>query len=283
MPRRDTRAQERRWMRARRAELQFSRQLRLVANKCGTLARKTFDPERPLGSTAQLRRALENYGQTLAPWAKATAEKMIADVARRDETFWFEQSKAMAVNLRKEIKSAPTGIAMRERMYEAAALITSLPLEAAQRVEQIAIEYMTRGIRAGEFAKRIMATGQVTKSRAMTIARTETSRTAGVLQEVRAKSVGSEGYIWRTSMDFDVRDLHADLEGKFFTWDRPPVAGSNNMRYHPGGGPNCRCWAEVILPGERRPAYGRRFRARDTAIIVGGRPRILGEFRCSPG
>lgn len=265
MPRRDTRAMQKRWKRTQRAELQFARALRRVAARCGALTRGAINPQSPLASSAQARRALEGYGQTLQDWARATAARMVADVSRRDERFWIEQSKEIGRNLRKELQRSPTGPAVRERTAEAAALITSLPLEAAQRIEVYAVDYMTKGIRASELVKRIMETGEVTKSRANTIARTETSRTAGLLQEVRAKSVGSPGYIWRTSEDADVRDLHRRLEGKYFTWDRPPVAGSRGMRYHPGGGPNCRCWAEVVLPEEvRGKRYGyrpRRLRA----------------------
>jgi SPP1 gp7 family putative phage head morphogenesis protein len=251
--RKDSAAQRKRWQRAQRAELQFARALRKVAARCGALTRGTFDPTKPMGSSAKARRALENYGQTLQQWAKATAARMVADVSRRDEKFWYEQSKLVGKLLKAEIKNAPTGIAVRERTAEAAALITSLPLEAAQRIEKYAVEYMTQGIRASELAKRVMATGEVTKARANLIARTETSRTAGLLQEVRAKSVGSDGYVWTSSQDWDVRDRHKELDGKFFRWDAPPIAGERGERYHPGAGPNCRCFAFVILPGEKRP------------------------------
>lgn len=265
MPRRDTKAMERRWKRTQRAELQFARQLRRVAARCGALTRGTFDPSRPMGSTAQARRELERYAQTLQQWAKTAAAKMVLDVARRDEKFWFDQSREIGRNLKKEIQKGRTGIAVRERTAEAAALITSLPLEAAQRIERYAVEYMTKGIRASVLAERVMATGEVTKARANTIARTETSRTAGILQEVRAESVGSPGYIWRTSMDADVRDRHRALEGTYHTWARPPIAGENGERAHPGGIYNCRCWAEVVLPGETvKPRGMRRFTAKET-------------------
>jgi SPP1 gp7 family putative phage head morphogenesis protein len=242
---------------ARRAELQFARALRKVARQCGILARKTFNSSRPMGSTQALRAALEKYGQLLTPWARATAKRMVLDVARRDEKFWRDQSKLMARNLKQEIRNAPTGIALRERTAEAAALITSLPLEAASRVEKLAVQYMTQGIRAKTLAKDIMRTGQVTQSRANTIARTETSRTAGILQQVRAESVGSEFFIWRTAEDIDVRVRHRRLAGRVFRWDTPPVAGENGERALPGGIYNCRCHAEPLLPGEDRPNRSR--------------------------
>jgi hypothetical protein len=45
-------------------------------------------------------------------------------------------------------------------------------------------------------------------------------------------------YTWRTAGDRKVRDAHASLNGRMFSWTRPPEHG------HPGTEPNCRCWSE---------------------------------------
>jgi SPP1 gp7 family putative phage head morphogenesis protein len=267
-PRKDTAALRRRVIASKRAEEQFARALRRVAKKCGDLARKTFASGKPMGSSMKLRAALESYGQQLTPWARATAARMVADVARRDEKFWADQSKLMSRAFRAEIRKTPLGPELRERTAEAAELITSLPLEAALRVEALTIEYMTQGVRAKQLARDIMRTGQVTISRANTIARTETSRTAGIVQETRAKSVGSEGYVWRTAGDILVRELHEDLEGKYFRWDSPPIIGTRGERGHPGSIYNCRCWAEIVLPGEKMPGRKR---------VMGGASRFTAE------
>ena len=248
-------ATKQKWKKARHAEKQFAVALRKVAKRCEDLAKKTFKQNEPLSSSARLKRALELYAVDLQKWAKATAERMVMDVARRDEAFWAEQSKTMAKNLRAEIKKTPIGLKVRERTNEAAAYITSLPLEAAQRVEKISLQYLTQGKRASVLATDILNTGQVTKSRANLIARTETARTASVLQQTRAEAVGSEGYIWRTSEDVDVRERHRKLNGKYFTWISPPVSGENGERSHPGEIYNCRCWAEVVLPGEKKSSH----------------------------
>ena len=218
-------------------------------------AKNVYDEKDPVGSSLKLRRLLDKYAQTIRPWADETAKKMVLDVTRRDEKFWAEQSRNMAGALREEIKSTPIGAVLRQRTREAAALITSLPLEAAQRVERLAVRQLSGGARAGELAREIMRTGHVTESRANLIARTETSRTASLLQQTRAEYVGSEGYIWRTAGDADVREVHRRLAGKFFRWDSPPVAGENGERSHPGGIYNCRCWAEIVLPGEERRRF----------------------------
>lgn len=254
MPRRrsreDTAQMRKTWLRARRAEQQFGRSLRSLARRCGELAQQMFDEKDIMGSSARLRTLLRNYAQTLRPWAQETAKRMVLDVQRRDDTFWAERSREMARELVEEIRTAPTGIALRERTQEAAALITSLPLEAAQRIEQFTIRAMTDASRASEVAKEILRTGHVTKSRANLIARTETSRTASLLVQVRSEHIGAEGYIWRTSNDIDVRKEHRKLAGKFFRWDSPPIAGTKGMRYHAGQGPNCRCYAEIVIPDE---------------------------------
>jgi SPP1 gp7 family putative phage head morphogenesis protein len=192
---------------------------------------------------------------------------MVLDVSRRDEVFWAERSKEMARNLIEELKTAPTGVALRERTQEAAALIMSLPLEAAQRIEKFTVQALTDSSRADEVAKEIMRTGHVAKGRANLIARTEVSRTASLLVQVRSEHVGAEGYIWRTSNDIDVRKEHKRLAGKFVRWDAPPVAGPKGMRYHAGQGPNCRCYAEIILP-EYAPNGWRAPRFRAEAVNV---------------
>lgn len=209
-----------------------------------------FDDADPVGSAARLKNLLFKYGQTLQPWAREQARRMILDVTRRDDVFWADRTKEMGRALKDEIRSAPIGQALRARTQEAAAYITSLPLEAAQRVEQLTVQMLTDSSRAAELAQAIRRTGHVTKGRANTIARTEVARTASLLTQVRAQHVGATHYIWRTVGDSVVRDLHRELNGKVFSWDEPPVAGSNGERAHAGSIYNCRCYAEPILTDE---------------------------------
>lgn len=48
----------------------------------------------------------------------------------------------------------------------------------------------------------------------------------------------TQHYTWRTAGDRKVRDAHAALNGRIFSWAHPPEHG------HPGTEPNCRCWPE---------------------------------------
>jgi SPP1 gp7 family putative phage head morphogenesis protein len=151
----------------------------------------------------------------------------------------------MSLALRQEVENAPTGHTMKTLLAEQVHLIRSIPTEAAQRVHRLVIEGHG-STRAGDIAKEIMRSGNVTKSRAELIALTETSRAASTLTQARAQHIGSEGYIWRTSKDSHVRDSHRKMEGRFVRWDSPPTL--DGLTGHAGCLPRCRCYPEPVIP-----------------------------------
>ena len=240
------RIQRERFARARRADRDYGIQLRRIANNIGTLTH-VYDPNKP-ESAATLVNMLREYAKLIAPWARNAAIRLLGDVAQRDAEAWAEHSREMGRSLRAEIARAPTGVLLQELLVEQVGLITSLPLKSADRVQKLALRGIVEGSRGEDIVQMILNTGEVARSRATTIARTETARVASLLTQARAQYIGSEGYIWRTGQDSDVRPLHKELEGKLIKWSDPPVAGSNGERAHAGQIYECRCWAEVVLP-----------------------------------
>jgi len=189
---------------------------------------------------------LQRYAEALTPWAERTAAEMLTEVNRRDESAWMQNAADLSRALRQEIRTAPTGATMQALMAEQVTLIKSIPLDAAQRVHKLTIEGIEDSTRASEISKAIQASGDVAKSRADLIARTEVARTASTLTEARALHVGSPGYFWRTSGDGDVRESHREMEGKFVAWNDPPTL--DGMKGHAGQFPNCRCYPEPVIP-----------------------------------
>ena len=250
-----------RFVRSRKATSAFHTQLTKLGKTIGTIVDK-HAPGGKITNIAALRKALTDYSKLLKPWATSLVTKMHAEIDQRDAAAWTQASRAMGQSLRKEIATAPIGQAMRQVMQEQVKLITSLPVEAAERVHKLTIEGVVRGTRSEDVAKAIMESGHVSTSRARLIARTEVARTSSVLTETRARHIGSEGYIWRTSLDPDVRPAlnlpakqrahfvgsHRKLEGTYHRWDEPPVSGQHGERAHPGQIYNCRCWPEPVLP-----------------------------------
>ncbi len=233
----------------RRAQIQYARRLREVASQIGSIAR-AHEP----GQEREIELMLRDYADLIGPWARSTARRALQDVMRRDERAWVALGRDMERELRDEILTAPTGAVMREALDRQVRLITSLPLDAARRVRELADGALYSGARPDEIAQEIMRSGDVAKSRADLIARTEIARASSELTRARAQHVGSEGYVWRTAEDPLVRPLHRRLAGRFIRWDDPPVAGEHGERAHAGQIYNCRCYPEPVIPGERRKA-----------------------------
>jgi len=244
--RRERQKARERFLAGRRAESGYARRLRAVAKQVGELVSGLLGGGQE--ALARLRDTLEDYAQTLKPWAEKVAEKMVNEVSRRDKAAWEKHARSMGRTLAREIENAPTGETMRRLMENQVDLITSIPRRSAERVHQLVLKGIREGTRFEHVREEILKTGSVAVSRATLIARTETARAASVLTQARAEYVGSEEYIWRTAMDADVRRSHKALEGKTFRWDNPPVSEPTGERSHPGQIWNCRCVAEPILP-----------------------------------
>ena len=229
-------------LKARAAESNYSRELRSVARQVGRMisAMHNHEPQ-------ELEDLLRKYAALIKPWSKAVALRMISDVNARTERMWREYNKRLGLALRDELASGPTGIRARELLDQQVELITSIPMEAAERVHRVAQQAMVQGSRAEDVMRDILRTEDITVKRARLIARTEVARSASVLTQARAEAAGSDGYIWRTVGDADVRDSHSEMEGTYVRWDTPPRLSDGTVT-HAGQIYNCRCYAEPVLP-----------------------------------
>lgn len=228
--------------RANGAERTYAANLKRVAQHVGMIIGAY--PPADITKIHSLRLQLAKYAELLTPWAENAAAKMIEACNVRDKLNWsgLDISPAMM----RQLLNTDIGSDMRYNLARQVDLIKSLPLEAAQRVQDLTIKALENSTRADEIKKEIMRSGEVTQSRAVLIARTEVARTSSVLNQARAENVGSEGYIWRTSRDGDVRPSHRQMANVFVKWTDPPTL--DGMTGHAGCLPNCRCWSEVILP-----------------------------------
>ncbi|EFD4938976.1 minor capsid protein [Escherichia coli] len=232
---------------SRQAEIRYRTSLRQIARAVGDIVNGRYDGSND--SVTEIMDALERYSEIITPWATKVAENFTADIARQNEKQWRQHSRNISSELRNMVDRAPVGQVMKSIVAEQIKYIKSLPLEAADRVYDIqnkAIEAVVTGGRAEPFAKEIAASGDVSRSRANLIARTELGRATGALDQARALSIGSNGYIWRTAEDGDVRHSHREMEGKFVEWGRPPTL--DGMTGHAGELPNCRCYKEIVFP-----------------------------------
>lgn len=230
---------------SRRAEKSYARSLRKIADQVGHLI-GVYPPGDP-SSVPAIMQMLQKYAEALDVWALRTASAMVAEVENRDRKAWMAAAAEMSVELRREIQTAPTGEIMQALLSEQVTLIKSIPLDAAKRVHELTLQGLEDSSRGSEIVAEIMRSGEVAIGRANLIARTETARTASVLTQARATHIGSEGYIWRTAGDSDVRHSHKEMNGKFVRWGDPPTL-SDGTTTHAGQIYNCRCYPEPVLP-----------------------------------
>lgn len=189
--------------------------------------------------------ALNKYANTLDPWAKSQALKMLKEIDKQKSQAW----KELSLEIKKEL-TLPTNIArMQPLIDEQVKLIKSLPIEAASKAQYISITAYAEGKRPESIIKDLLELGQMTENRARLIARTEVAKAASTLTQARSELVGATHYIWRTSKDSDVRDSHKVMNGKVIAWAEPPEVDPGQF-YHAGQFPNCRCFPIPILPDE---------------------------------
>lgn len=249
MARLDRTGKRTRWEQARAAENSYAQRLKGVARMVENIIEGyAHDGHVDQGAERYIRHTLQRYAEQLTPWAESVARVMLADVDRRNLRAFKLHSKEMGRSLLAELVQAPTGMVYQALMVEQVKLIKSIPLAAAQRVHNLVTEGLVDSRRAEEIAEMIRASGKVSASKAILIARTEVSRAAASFTQARAMYAGSEGYIWRTSEDGAVRDTHKKQNGKYIRWDKPPKTDASLDPYHAGCGPNCRCFPEPVIP-----------------------------------
>jgi SPP1 gp7 family putative phage head morphogenesis protein len=245
---RETRKERAAFSASIKLEKDFGVHLRKIAAKVGHLVEQ-FDPSNQSEMT-ELEHMLQQYAELIKPWARAVSKRILTDVSRKDEKAWKKVGLSMSEGVRAEIRrTSPVGSLLRRLQAEQVDLITSIPRKAAQRVHELTLKNLESPGRASDIAKEIMRQGEVSKSDATRIARTEIARASSLLTQARATSIGSEGYIWRTSLDQDVRKSHKKMEGKFVRWDKPPTLSDGTVT-HAGQIYNCRCYPEPVIPDE---------------------------------
>lgn len=223
------------------AETRYERQLVNIAEQVERITRNGGSPE-------EIERKLREYAEIIEPWARQSAANMMLGVDRKNVKAWRGMSEKMGRDMRELIEGPGIGAVIRSTIDKNAKEIKNLAIGSADKIAEIVQESLSSGSRSEYLAKRIAKVGEVSISRARTIARTEVGKAQSALTRERATSIGSTGYIWRTAGDGDVRDSHRNMEGKFVEWDKPPTL--DGMTGHAGEFPNDRCYAEPVVPQE---------------------------------
>jgi SPP1 gp7 family putative phage head morphogenesis protein len=225
------------------SEKRYASDLRKIAKASSMLIMSHVDDWRFDSSALIL---LAKYAESLTPWASKTAEKMLRDTNSNSDRFFTAQMKSIGKEYNRQLAESVAGAKAKQLQNEQVELIKSIPIKAGMRAQELSQKAASGGRRADEVAKELLRTNEITEARAMLIARTEVAKANATFNQARAQAVGSESYVWRTAEDSDVRDTHAELNGKVFRWDNPPCIEGEGC-HHPSEIWNCRCYAEPII------------------------------------
>lgn len=203
----------------------------------------------------KLIKTLTRYSKTLESWAKKKVQEIIKNFSYEDWQAWKKLSREIGKGLAYEISQTKTGEILKRYMDDNVKLITSLPLNAAERVHKIASKGLLEGRRAESLMKDILETYNVSKSRAKLIARTEISRISTGLIKARSERIGVDWFIWDSVGDYVTRYSHKMMDGVLCRWSDPPNPEALYPKkgvkpygnYLPGATFNCRCYPDPLF------------------------------------
>lgn len=243
----------------RAAERHFARQMKGVAGQIAAILKGAGSPEIQIS-------LLRQYGLALGGWASAAAENMLAGVAKATWRAWAHRSSRIGEALQSQMNTRLSSqSANLKTMIEASAsAIRTLPDNIADKIPDLVANAYASGERAEALADKIQGLGDIARSDALRIARTEVSRAQTGYLKMTSLAAGRRGYIWHTSEDGDVRPEHAAMNGQYVFWDEPPSIGGRPC--HAGEDYNCRCWAEPIPDDDPRAQRAIAEREGKTAI-----------------
>lgn len=223
------------------AETQFGRALRKVARFSGHIVEAHVNEYRIHGHAA-MNQALNDYSKLITPWAELQAQKMLDQVSKSNRRSYNSKSNKIA----QELKNADPHVLLRAQQLhrDQVKLITTIPLKAGIRAQELAMQATVNGKRADEVAAALQASTKVSESDAMRIARTEVAKANAAITQARAQSIGSQAYIWRTTMDGAERPSHKAMNGKLIKYDSIPTL-IDGTQGHAGEFINCRCYQDV--------------------------------------
>lgn len=197
--------------------------------------------------------------------APQTARSFVtaADVANKT-TMQNNIASALSVDFATVIDGPDIKPIIDQAMVDNTALIKSISTEHFAKVSQAVLDNY-RGVPQVDgvsLTQRLQKIGGISKNRAKFIARDQTAKLTGDLNQARQQDNGIDEYTWHNAQDRRVvgnpsglypkgnrvHGDHWDREGKTFSWSAPPEDG------HPGHAPNCRCYAKPKLNLEKLKA-----------------------------
>jgi SPP1 gp7 family putative phage head morphogenesis protein len=192
------------------------------------------------------------YSNIATADAMPVSEKMVKSISSKNQkAFNTLVNKAVGVDLSSIIADEGLEDFLEAQVNKNVALIKSIPDEYFKSIETIVMNGTANGLRWEQMAREIGGVKDISsvngklQNRIKLIARNETSNINASINKRRQENLNIKEFKWVTAEDERVRDSHAKLNGKVFSWDDLPIV--DGVSTSPGQPINCRRVAVPII------------------------------------
>ena len=199
-------------------------------------------------------------GKWLSPIVRQAAESIASDFVRTQIKTNARGNKSVGIDVFSESQQ------MRDYLeaatFQNAMLITSIPAQYLEQVQNLVMTNMRAGMRPSFIEKALQEQFGVTQRRAKMIARDQTAKVAGEINKRRQIATGFSYFKWSDSKDQRVRHRHREIADKVteygpgvYRWDNLPLSDKGEP-IAPGQDYQCRCVA-IAVPDFKVERYKR--------------------------
>lgn len=189
-------------------------------------------------------------GKWLSPPARHAAEAIAAEFVRTQVSVNSRGRRSVGIDVFSNSQQARDYL--EAATFQNAMLITSIPAQYLEQVQNIVMTNMRAGMRPSFIDKALSQQFGVTSRRAKMIARDQTAKVQGELNKRKQTAAGFSYFRWVDSHDQRVRHRHREIADKVtdygkgvYRWDDLPLSDKGEP-IQPGSDYQCRCVAVAV-------------------------------------
>lgn len=189
-------------------------------------------------------------GKWLSPVARQAAESIASEFVRTQVSVNSRGRRSVGIDVFSNSQQARDYL--EAATFQNAMLITSIPAQYLEQVQNIVMTNMRAGMRPSYIEAQLVQQFGVTARRAKMIARDQTAKVQGELNKRKQTASGFEYFRWVDSHDQRVRHRHREIADKVtdygkgvYRWDDLPLSDKGEP-IQPGSDYQCRCVAVAV-------------------------------------
>lgn len=189
-------------------------------------------------------------GKWLSPVARQAAESIAGEFVRTQVSVNSRGRRSVGIDVFSNSQQARDYL--EAATFQNAMLITSIPAQYLEQVQNIVMTNMRAGMRPSYIEQALSQQFGVTSRRAKMIARDQTAKVQGEINKRKQQAAGFLYFKWVDSHDQRVRHRHREIADKVtdygkgvYRWDDLPLSDKGEP-IQPGSDYQCRCVAVAV-------------------------------------